>query len=123
MNPHLTRLKSNLESADDAMRRHPSGGTPNRSWVGEQLMLIRLIEEAGFVSGEWDGLFVGLLDDLGIQQRHLDRHAEIVIDKAKSGSMTEFMAASAGFNDTNARFEKSCADFIRKFGGRITLKE
>lgn len=122
MNPNLAKLKSNLEAADAAMRRHPYGGTPNRSWVGEQLMLVRLIEEAGEISGDWDGLFVGLLDDLKTQQRHLGFVADIVIDKAKNGSLAEFMGASAGMADTTSRFEKSCADFIRKFGDRLALK-
>ncbi len=117
-NPHLDKLKQNLQAADDAMRRHPNGGTPNRSWVGEQLMLIRLIEEAGFISGEWDGLFVGLLDDLMVLNRHRQRQ----IEQAANGEYEDRVRLIGEFMRTDANINEKSGEFIRKFGDRLALK-
>lgn len=124
MNPTLKQLKSNIESAEAAMRQYGQrGGVPDASWCREQLTLIRILEEeAPAPEHSVNGLFEGLLDDLKVQERHLDRQVAIVMEKAKDGSLADFMAASAVMDETATRFEKGCADFIRKFGDRLTLK-
>ena len=65
-----------------------------------------------------DGLFVGMLDDLMIAKRHRGRVMENIY------SVTgDFEKRLSDFQHTDAMFNLKSAEFILKFGDRLTLKE
>ena len=122
-NAPLQQLRTNIEAAEDAMRRHgPDGGTPDRHWCAQQLTLVRLTEEAGTISGEWDGLFVGLLDGLITSKRHLGQLMDNVPARSPEANYDNYVRAITAWADQKTKHADRCAEFIAKFGDRLALK-